>query len=66
MRIGRHAFSGCENLPSVTFETSSGCWYASSSNATSGTSIPSTELSNTGTAATHLKNTYWSYYRKRS
>ncbi|MBE6588622.1 MAG: leucine-rich repeat domain-containing protein [Ruminococcaceae bacterium] len=64
--IGSSAFSGCEGLTSVTFENPNGWWYASFSNATSGTSIPSTDLSNTGTAATHLKSTYSSYYWKRS
>ena len=34
--------------------------------ATSGTTISSTDLANTSTAASYLKSTYYKYYWKRS
>ena len=63
--IGKWAFSGC-SLTSVTFENTSGWWYASSSTATNGTSISSVDLANTSTAAEYLTSTYRFYYWKRS
>ena len=64
--IGRQAFSGCTGLTSVTFENTTGWWCSSSSTATSGTSIASSALANTSTAATYLTDTYDSYYWKRT
>ena len=64
--IGSSAFYKCSKLTSVTFENTSGWWYVSSSTATSGTSISSTDLANPSTAATYLTSTYDNYYWKRS
>ena len=64
--IGKAAFSGCNNLMSVTFNNPEGWWYSSSSTATSGTSISSTDLANISTAAGCLSSTYRNYYWKRS
>lgn len=64
--IGSYAFYGCTGLTSVTFENTTGWWYSSSSMATSGTSIASSSLANTSTAATYLTDTYDSYYWKRT
>ena len=62
--IGIYAFSGCSGLTSVTFENTTGWWYAFRISATSGTSISSSSLANTSTAATYLTDTYVSYYWK--
>ena len=64
--IGPDAFAWCKNLTSATFENPEGWWYASSSSATEGTSIPSEELADPSTAATYLKTTYKDKYWKRS
>ena len=64
--IGLWAFYGCSNLTSVTFEITEGWWYASSSGATSGTEIASSDLADSSTAATYLKSTYYNYYWHRS
>ena len=63
--IGSYAFSGCTGLTSVTFANPNGWWRASSSTATSGTSISATDLSNASTAARYLKDTYDNYYWKK-
>ena len=60
------AFSGCNGLTSATFENPNGWWYSSSSTATSGTDISSSDLSDPGTAAKYLKQKYCSFYWKRS
>ena len=60
------AFSGCNGLTSATFENPNDWWYSSSSTATSGTSILSSNLSDPGTAAKYLKQIYCSFYWKRS
>ena len=60
--IGSSAFSSCDSLTSVTFGTTEGWWYASSSDATSGTAISATDLSDPTTAADRLKITYSRYY----
>ncbi len=52
--IGNSAFSGCDNLTTVTFENTSD-WKAGS------TVISSTDLSNASTAATYLTYTYYYY-----
>ena len=54
------------SLTSVTFKNPNGWWYTSSSDATSGTSIPSSSLVDASTAAGYLTDTYDSYYWKRS
>ena len=64
--IGSQAFYKCSNLTSVTFETVEGWWYASSSTATSGTEIASSDLADPVTAATYLVSTYDDYYWHRS
>ena len=64
--IGSSAFEGCSKLTSVTFENTEGWWYASSSGATSGTEIASSDLADPSTAATYLKSRYYNYYWHRS
>ena len=64
--IGSSAFYGCSKLTSVTFENTEGWWYASSSGATSGTEIASSDLADPSTAATYLKSRYYNYYWHRS
>lgn len=49
--IGSSAFSGCSGLTSITFENTNG-WKAD------GTTISSTDLANTSTAANYLTSTY--------
>ncbi len=50
--IGSNAFAGCSSLTSVTFENSNGWWAGT-------TQLSSANLSNTSTAATYLKTTYY-------
>ncbi len=64
--IGSNAFYNCTSLTSVTFENPNGWWRSTSSTATSGTSISSSDLANTSTAAKYLVTTYREYYWKRS
>ena len=63
--IGSSAFSGCSSLKSVTFENTQGWRYYYSSSA-SGTSISSSDLKDTSTAAKYLTATYRDNYWKRS
>lgn len=64
--IGSYAFSNCSRLKSVTFENKVGWWYASSSDASSGKTLSSTDLADTVTAATYLTNTYCTRYLFRT
>lgn len=64
--IESSAFTGCNNLTNAVIADPNGWWYASSSTATSGTSLDATNLSNTSTAASYLKSTYCNYYWKKS
>ena len=64
-RIGNSAFYNCAALTSATFKITSGWWRSSSSTATSGTSIPSSNLANKSTAAKYLRDTYKAYYWNR-
>ncbi len=65
--IGKDAFYDCQSLSSVTFENPNGWWRATSSTATSGTSIPSRNLSDPATAARYLTDTFYgSFCWKRS
>ena len=64
--IGDHAFSGCSNLTSVIFEETAGWYRASSSTATSGSSLSSSDLADPATAAEWLTSTYQNYYWKRN
>ena len=64
--IGSSAFDGCSSLTSVTFKNTQGWWCSTSLSATSGTSISSSYLANSSTAATYLTDTYCEYYWKRS
>ena len=64
--IGYRAFYDCSKLTSVTFVNPNGWWRASSSSATSGTSISSSDLSNASTAAACLTSFYCNQYWKRS
>ncbi len=61
--IGEYAFAYCTGLTSVTFANTSGWYRASSSTATSGTSMDVTDAS---TNATNLVSNYYSYYWKRN
>ena len=64
--MGYGAFTSCSSLNSVVFEETSGWWYTSNYSATSGTSISSTSLENSLTAAQYLKSTYRDSYWRRS
>lgn len=57
-KLSSNVFNGCTALTSATFENPNGWWYADESSATSGTAIPSSELADPATAATHLTTTY--------
>lgn len=63
-QIGKYAFGGCGNVDEVTFENTTGWYYALSSTATSGTSLSSSSLSNPSTAAQWLTSDYSRYYWK--
>lgn len=63
--IGSGAF-GSSGLTSATFEVTSGWKYYSSETATSGTTISSTNLATTSTAAKYLTSTYRNYWWKRT
>ena len=53
------------SLTSVTFKNPNGWWYTSSYDATSGTSISSSDLANASTAAEYLTDTYvWDYWKR--
>ena len=60
--IDNYAFDSCTSLTSVIFANPNGWWRAGSANATSGTAISASKLSNTATAAEYLKSTYYDYY----
>ncbi len=63
--IGYRAFYGCDDLTSVTFENTAGWYRTSSSTATSGTELSSSNLADPSTAAEWLRSTYYNYYWKR-
>ena len=56
--IGDDAFSYCSSLTIVIFEDPTGWWYADSADATSGTAISESKLTNVSTAASYLRNHY--------
>ena len=60
--IGDYAFWNCSSLTSVTFENPNGWWYSSSSTATGGTSLSSSNLADASKAAKYLTLSYYSYY----
>lgn len=62
--IGKYTFRDCINLTSVTFQVRTG-WYIGTSVGAKTTSISSTNLANTSTAATYLKSTYDDKYWTR-
>jgi len=62
-QISSYAFEGCNNLTNVTFENPNNWFIATSSIATSGTNITLTDPAQN---ATYLKDTYKTYYWKRS
>lgn len=64
--ISYAAFMGCSRLKSVSFDNAEGWWYASSVDATSGTSISASDLANPATAASYLADQYVNRYWKRS
>ena len=64
-QIGKYAFGGCGNVDEVTFENTTGWYYALSSTATSGTSLSSISLDDSLTAAQWLTSDYSRYYWKR-
>ncbi len=59
--IGTYAFSGSKALTSATFKQTSG-WYVTTSKTSSGTSLTSTDLSDTSTAATYLISTHYTKF----
>ena len=61
--IGQETFWDCDKLNSVTFENKNGWYITSNSNSIEGTNI---DVSNVGTNAVNLKNTYRDYYWKRN
>lgn len=63
-QIGKYAFGGCVNVNEVTFENTTGWYRASSSTATSGTSLSSISLDDSSTAAEWLTSDYSRYYWK--
>lgn len=63
--IGEYAFSGCRALTSVTFEITDGWWVSTSSEATSGTDISSSDLEDPATAVNYLTSDYGNCYWKR-
>ena len=65
-KIGRMAFNGCTSLVDATFITPVGWYVADKDTATSGTDIPSADLSNKSTAATYLTSTYVGQYWLRT
>ena len=60
--IGNYAFHNCDSLTNIIFENPNGWWYASSNDATSGTNISSSSLSNASTAAKYLTQLSGSRY----
>ena len=64
--IGYGAFLNCGKLVILTFENPDGWWYSSSADATSGTSISATDLSDASNAAKYLSDMFYNYYWKRS
>ena len=66
LNIDSYAFHNSSNLKSITFKNTIGWFYSSSSSATNGTNLNSTDLANPTTAADYLTNTYKSYYWKRA
>lgn len=64
-QIGKNAFQNCTGLSKVTFENPTGWFATTSASATSGTNFYS-DLSNSSTAASFLKNTYCEHYWKRN
>ena len=64
--IGSSAFENCSGLSRVIFENPNGWWRTYDSVGISGTSIPSSDLADSSTAATYLTSTYAGYYWKCS
>ena len=60
--IGYQAFYACTSLTNAIFINPNGWWYASSTDATSGTDISTDDLSDSFTAAQYLRKTYNYYY----
>ena len=61
--IGQNAFRSCDSLSTVTFSNRNNWFVSTAPAATSGTNLT---LTNTSTNATYLKDTYRTYYWKRS
>ena len=57
--IGYYTFYNCKSLTSVTFKDTNNWYYTSKSNYTGGTVV---DVTDSGTNATKLKDTYCSYY----
>jgi hypothetical protein len=64
--IGNKAFNFCLELASVNFTNLDGWWCTQDANATNGTKISATDLSNPTTAAEFLKSTYCNYSWNRT
>lgn len=60
--IGDNTFYGCSALTSATFKDTTTWIRNSSQTSTTGTTISSSSLANTSTAATYLRSTYVSYW----
>ena len=61
--IGNYAFEDCTSLTSVTFVNPNGWWRTQDANATSGTDLSASDLSNPSTAAQYLTTNYaWNYW----
>lgn len=64
-KIGYYAFANDNNIKSVVFEELYGWYVAETEYATSGTTLNSSSLRNTSTAAVYLTDTYKNYYWHR-
>ena len=63
--IGRFAFSLCSALTSATFENTSGWWVSISDSATSGPSLPESDLADPSAASANCTSAYVRHYWKR-
>ena len=63
--IGYRTFYGCDNLTWANFKDKEGWQVSQDSSFSNYTSISSSTLSSTSTAATYLKSTYYNYYWRK-
>ena len=64
--IGAHAFTGCSSITGIAFANTSGWWMATSSTASSGTKISSTDVANSSSMVKYLCVSYNGYYYRRA